>query len=442
MFILALMIFIMMVLFKSFEITKIQLENASTATIDKDLKKAFLLPLGHDSRDETDLRASETASPDKDLIINDSVETKVYTAKQMQQYVDQALDKECNSDIDSPDDSAIFPSRPLFMKELQLCDEKKMIMLKTSMACPNDTSCLACSSQQFGDRFKKIKRGFNNPALRAQRLEVLQKVIKNQPNERIPVVTMFASNYGQLYFLYNWACVLYLRHNIDVRKFTIVIPTDELAGKSLEERGFYVHPYTWINSTYMIRKHYSGSAEFSSALIASKHLMIMSINEYLPHNVTIFFQDVDIVWNKDPRPFLKNFSCRQDIIGMIANRVDAQGFVNGGMFYVRPTKKSQIFFKTLENIMIWETDDQTAFNALLRHHWFSELSWKVTPRKRFQNRVASSSNNETKESIKKESLLIHAISTPKESQFKIIDRWDYSKDKCPLFFDPNIKTVK
>eukprot|EP00986_Skeletonema_menzelii_P016081 scaffold13605_cov145-Skeletonema_menzelii.AAC.11 len=108
-------------------------------------------------------------------------------------------------------------------------------------------------------------------------------------------------------------------------------------------------------------------------------------------NYDVLFQDVDIVWHKDPMPFFQdktdpkvaNFDVLFQHDGSDSVRY-APYSANSGFYYVRANKRSQYLFTSLlyhsDLIITWDSHQQVLIQVLAEHSSLFGLNVKVFSR--------------------------------------------------------------
>ena len=108
-------------------------------------------------------------------------------------------------------------------------------------------------------------------------------------------------------------------------------------------------------------------------------------------NYDVLFQDVDIVWFKDPMPFFQNASDPKVTNFDVLFQHDGSDSVryapysaNSGFYYVRANKRSQYLFTSLlyhsDLIITWDSHQQVLIQLLAEHSSLFGLNVKVFDR--------------------------------------------------------------
>mmetsp|Transcript_9716 Transcript_9716/g.11059 ORF Transcript_9716/g.11059 Transcript_9716/m.11059 type:complete len:187 (+) Transcript_9716:50-610(+) len=151
----------------------------------------------------------------------------------------------------------------------------------------------------------------------------------------------------------------------------------------------------------------------------------MAVNFAVSLDYPVLQMDVDIVFLKNPFPYLKRAAKRRHVLGMIAPRNDDAGFMNTGLMYFRPSKITEILLQSFENLSALKTfGDQELFNILLRHHNMRQVSQRILPKETFiklgmgEKDIRNQIHNGTENVF-----LLHVPSAYKASRLMIANQW-------------------
>lgn len=158
--------------------------------------------------------------------------------------------------------------------------------------------------KNFKDIYKSTKKKRHN--------KLLNLLISNniKPYNNYPLIIMVMNGgYGLLF--YNWVCSLE-NHNLNyIKKQTLIIATDNKAKNIAIKSGFnIIYELNFMkNAGLNIGKEtYSGmEAKFGKLGNSYNYLVslqIAIISDLIELNYNILFQDIDIVWIKDPIPYI------------------------------------------------------------------------------------------------------------------------------------------
>jgi len=189
------------------------------------------------------------------------------------------------------------------------------------------------------------------------------------PNKTVIVMV---SNFGQSELLMNFVCAAKSR-NLDISSI-IVFATDPETKALAEGLGLsaYYDKRNYGDIPSEAAGHY-GDKKFTAMMMAK--VMCVQMVSSLGYN--ILFQDVDIVWYKNPIPFFE--SERPELLEFDMMFQDDGGHTtryapysaNSGFYYVRHNAKTEHFFSSLltSGDMILESKShQQALIALLSEH--------------------------------------------------------------------------
>mmetsp|Transcript_25023 Transcript_25023/g.69010 ORF Transcript_25023/g.69010 Transcript_25023/m.69010 type:complete len:601 (-) Transcript_25023:23-1825(-) len=185
-------------------------------------------------------------------------------------------------------------------------------------------------------------------------------------------VTVMVSNFGQSELLANFVCAAKSR-NLDTSSI-LVFATDMETKELAESLGLTAFYDKWnFESIPSEAASRYGDRKFTLMMMAK--VMCVQMVSTLGYN--ILFQDVDIVWYKNPIPFfekgdakLQNFDMMFQDDGGHSVRY-APYSANSGFYYVRANDRTKHFFSALLNAgdLVLRTDShQQALIALMNEH--------------------------------------------------------------------------
>ncbi len=176
-------------------------------------------------------------------------------------------------------------------------------------------------------------------------------------------------------------------HDIDVRQRLIAFTLDKEADEKTRELG--------VRSYFLDPDHYmeaGGSDVYGDKAFANtmfyKNAIVL---ELLSLGANVLFQDVDLVWRKDPFSYLNNECESEDLCIMYdgPNRIYRPLYGNTGFIYARCTNASRAVFETAlgNTASIFQCrSHQLPFNGILAHFYMHNLlSLKVLPESLFLN---------------------------------------------------------
>ncbi len=113
-------------------------------------------------------------------------------------------------------------------------------------------------------------------------------------------IVVIPFNWGYRQLVHNWA-VSCDRHAIDCRRFTLLFPTDARAASFARKLGFaaYFDGASYGELPEEAHERF-GDSSFRKCLFAK----IAATQDTLTAGRDLIRQDADIVWNRDPRPYL------------------------------------------------------------------------------------------------------------------------------------------
>eukprot|EP00467_Chlorarachnion_reptans_P015921 CAMPEP_0114510754 /NCGR_PEP_ID=MMETSP0109-20121206/13979_1 /TAXON_ID=29199 /ORGANISM="Chlorarachnion reptans, Strain CCCM449" /LENGTH=378 /DNA_ID=CAMNT_0001690129 /DNA_START=53 /DNA_END=1189 /DNA_ORIENTATION=+ len=231
--------------------------------------------------------------------------------------------------------------KPLTIQEARMCDPKSRIVLeKGMMDCPEDPTCIKCAED--AQQTYSLMRAWNES--RQSRDFVYERILSIGKSEEIIVM---AVNSGMLHLWLNWVCGCDEK-KIEVRRNTIMVPTDYKSHKIISESGFNSIEPTWTKIFHVNPKYTGKAGRGGHAWINNVHLY--TIVELVDLGCNIIAQDVDMIWQHDPRSWLRHTSSGRDILTPLAPRWDGMGPANTGFMYFKSNMRVRWFLKTLMNL--------------------------------------------------------------------------------------------
>ena len=136
------------------------------------------------------------------------------------------------------------------------------------------------------------------------RRKKLQSMLSHlDPDEDGPLLLM-VFNYGYAYLFFNWVCSVDFNKISGMRERTIVITMDETTKSLVEKTGFMAYHPDWLGD---LLGKVDSKAAASFALGAHRWTVttqVVMTNDLLHMGYDVVLQDSDIVWNKNPFPYL------------------------------------------------------------------------------------------------------------------------------------------
>lgn len=201
------------------------------------------------------------------------------------------------------------------------------------------------------------------------------------------VVTAMTCDRRFVLLLENWAasCV---RHGIDIRNSTIVFPTDLEAHRRAESCGFI----SYFDSESLLIASMGDSGTYGDPAwtdyMYHQNWVIKNLFRF-PGNV--LFQDVDLVWRRDPRPFLAQQAKEgADIQAMYdgPNGRFQPLYANSGFMYFQNTPPVRAFWAEVmaqHDMIAYYRSQQEPLNVMLAAHAHRGLDVRILDEQRFAN---------------------------------------------------------
>jgi hypothetical protein len=220
---------------------------------------------------------------------------------------------------------------------------------------------------------------------RGARHRELAALLENHHRDR--TVLAMTLNRGFTDLLLNWveSCD---RHHLEIRSWTLIAAMDKETAELFERQGFTVFvPVPDYGSPDPRAANRYGDVIFSSMMFPKTAL----VQDLLCLGYDVLFQDVDVVWRKDPCDFLLHPDRRMlDAQFMYdgPNGFYAPLHANSGFFHLRNTPRSRAFWQVvhdnLDKVLSYGSQ-QRVVNMTLVHHYFQGLRLDVLPEAEFAN---------------------------------------------------------
>lgn len=212
------------------------------------------------------------------------------------------------------------------------------------------------------------------------------RTLLGQQNRNHAVLVMMV-NYGHMDLFRNWvrSCD---DHGIDVRSWALVFTVDADAAAAVGELGFatYTDPASYgVHGKEAVQQF--GDAQFRSLMFQKTAV----VKDALDLGYHVLYQDVDLVWLKDPFPYLSDPQHRYfDAQFMYdgPNTLHSPLHVNTGFFWLKPTPASIRFWSAvlMHYVLILESgSQQMVANKILTGHVFAGLKLNILLEKDFAN---------------------------------------------------------
>jgi hypothetical protein len=222
-------------------------------------------------------------------------------------------------------------------------------------------------------------------AMRDAREENLAKILKDRNRKK--TVLVMTLNRGFTDLLLNWikSCDM---NGIEVRSWTLIVAMDKYTASIIEAEGFAV---------YCDEQSYGDQQEEAAGAYGDRifaHMMFpktLVVQDLLNLGFDVLFQDVDIVWKKDPLELL----LRDDRKYLDAqfmydgpNIFYAPFHANSGFFFLRNTQPCREFWTMVyENFdkMLYMRSQQRVINHILLGRYFRGLQLDILAEKDIAN---------------------------------------------------------
>ncbi len=232
------------------------------------------------------------------------------------------------------------------------------------------------------------------------------RLLLSQQNQQNVVLVMMV-NQGHLDVFRNWVRSCDDR-GIEVRSWSLVFTTDADAAHSVEQLGFtsYTDPASYGDQGKAAVKAF-GDVQFRTLMFQKTAI----VKDVLDLGYRLLFQDVDVVWMKDPLPYFlhpshQRFDARFMYDGQ--NKMHAPLHVNTGFFWLNPTPKTIRFWSAVlmhYHLIRASGSQQMVVNQMLVGHCFKGLKLNVLPEKDFANGHLFSMTNTAR--LPKDPYVIH-----------------------------------
>mmetsp|Transcript_8175 Transcript_8175/g.9665 ORF Transcript_8175/g.9665 Transcript_8175/m.9665 type:complete len:446 (+) Transcript_8175:158-1495(+) len=321
-----------------------------------------------------------------------------------------------------------FIDKPLTIENARLCDGKLNPHLgaNSEVLCPQDPTCKKCKFKYI-QRNEKLRAAFLSTSKERKNRLARWFPVSNNTNSRTVIVC--SVNYGQLYLFLNWACSCLANGVFDPREYVWMVPTDNETYDTLNNLGFHVEPLDWKVKDINISATYGGGSNVGSHPTINNlisHAACFAV--YMGYHTLMM--DVDLVFLKNPFPYLEKALIRRDFLGMYAPRNDMYGFVNAGFMYFNPTAKTKLLVKSYENLSILKSNsDQQLWNTVFRHNLLQQIEYRILPRALFFPLWKSTNKYGYH---RNKTYVLHTISGHKAPRLAEHGHW-YLDSKCPFF---------
>lgn len=347
-------------------------------------------------------------------------------------------------------------------------------------SCMDNPTCIeheACT-HRLTEPPVSLHQGYKAPFRFAQDAELRKQVLTEIINrmERTTAagtlkkdgyIMIMTLNSGFSFLFGNWLCSL-SHYNIDVdevRRKTLVLPRDDDARNYVESLGFFT-PTTeelailtnWT-SVHLITRRAApafGQGDHKHLNLFFKFGMPLDL---LDLGLTVFLQDVDFIWFRNPLPLMQKQCAHERCHGLFiaegrpvvrhtTNAVNPWRKsktpimeLNTGLFMLVPQPEVKHFLRVLMHgvhLQQWRRRDQLYYNSVAWHDHFREMRWRSLPEDIFVpgKRLHRAELAEWPLKPVEELVVIHLSDTgnyeEKIKRLKTINHWYFTKDQCPV----------
>ncbi len=220
---------------------------------------------------------------------------------------------------------------------------------------------------------------------REKRERELAGILRHCNRQNTVLAMTLNSGFSEL--LLNWvkSCDL---HNIEVRSWTLIVALDETTAQQFERLGFAVYyPGTDYGSHGDDPVDEYGDKAFQDMMFPKNAV----VQDLLSLGYDVLFQDVDLVWLKDPGDFLLDPD-RQLLDAQFMydgpNWLYAPLYANSGFFHLRNTAQCrrlwQLVHDSFDKVYHYGSQ-QRVVNKVLTHRYFRGLKLDLLAEADFAN---------------------------------------------------------
>jgi len=247
----------------------------------------------------------------------------------------------------------------------------------------DDPKYIAQHRQWQVDRARELREAFESG--RSSRQRELRSLLRYR--HRYNTVLVMTLNRGFSDLLLNWveSCD---RHGIEVRSWTLIAAMDEETAQQFESLGFTVY----LSSPAYGCPSPDPAAEFGDRIF--KDMMFPKtavVQDLLSIGHDVLFQDVDVVWKKDPGEILlqpDRHLLDAQFMYDGPNPHYAPLHANSGFFFLRNNERSRVFwqqaFDHFDKVYAYG-GQQRHVNFLLVARYFRGLKLDILPEADFAN---------------------------------------------------------
>ena len=209
-----------------------------------------------------------------------------------------------------------FPGKIPTLRQLpNICSNLRDFKIWGGCDISNCSKCMPPGSESMPWVDQDIIPFFHvyDETLQSRRREIQSLLSHIDPqNKNIPIL-LIVLNYGYSYLFLNWVCgVEYngISAPNDIRQHTLVVTTDLKAKQLVESKGFIAYYPQWLGKLVK-RIDSKASARFANGPHRwTVSMQIATLNDLIQLGYDVILQDSDIVWNKNPTPYLTRIQMR------------------------------------------------------------------------------------------------------------------------------------
>merc|ERR1712224_13873 len=176
----------------------------------------------------------------------------------------------------------------------------------------------------------------------------------------------------------NFICGLRKR-NLKIEKQLLAITFDSATTELFHSENIATYNANWTNIRHGASNAF-GQGEHGKITVIAHSIR----NELIQIGYNVLFQDTDVVWIKNPLPFLK--SLPYDEVAGSDRRFDFLGPINTGFIFTKSNIRSKMFLSSLTNnseFFLWCNKTQPWYNALVMHPLMRFFTYQLLPENRF-----------------------------------------------------------
>lgn len=284
-----------------------------------------------------------------------------------------------------------FPTSTILEpKDLKFCGKNQLVddqCEETDCSCTMSLVKRNHGTYGYINSFLKM---YLNAHRRKERIKIISSALQYPNKLQEPFVLMYI-NSGFLFLFQNWLCSCE-KSGIKFKKILLVLAGDTGCEKFLKNQGInYVSAVEWYLKGTSIRIQKKAAAKFGWEPHGNINILgIAILNDVVQLGKTVLLMDTDIVWRRNPLPYLMAAAVKSDIQMMHdPNRIESKGPGNTGFVFVRSNCRTRIFLDTFVH-HLWLSryfggSDQSCWNSLLKSPPFRLIRYTTLSEKLFIN---------------------------------------------------------